>query len=105
MVDHVGVIAGLVVVLAATLLWLVFRTAGRPPSADSSADDPGVEDSPVALHWLGALVLFVVWQTLALLLALWALAYGEVGGAAAAALVVPTLVGFAFAWRKGVLKW
>ncbi len=105
MVDHVGVIAGLVVVLAATTLWLGFQRAGRPPSASSPEAKPVAEESPVGLPWLGAVLLFVAWQTLALLLVLWALAYREVGGAAAVALVVPALVAFGFAWRKGVLKW
>lgn len=106
MVDHVGVILGLVVAVAATTLWLGVQVARRPaPPPQPAGEEAPADASPVGLRLLGTLLLFVVWQALALLLVLWALAAREVGPAAAAGLVLPALVGFGFAWRKGVLKW
>lgn len=105
MMDHVGVIVGLVVVLAATTLWLGLQVDRRPTPTAPRDEDPAAETSPVGLRLLGTLLIFVVWQALALLLVLWALAFREVGLAAAAGLILPALVGFGFAWRKGVLKW
>lgn len=113
-VDHVGVLILLVSVIASTTLWLGVRGIGRSAGedrkgapADRTAEDEAerVEPYSVPVHFLGTLLLFIVWQAVALLLVLWALAFREVGFTVAVLLLLPVLVGFGQAWRKGALRW
>lgn len=109
MVDHVGIIVLLVVLLAAPVWALFFkrrRTAGsaaREPELDSAERVP--EDSGVTESLLGGMLIYLLVQTLVLLLVLWALAFHAVGLFSLLGLLIPMLLGLIHAWRVGALKW
>lgn len=109
MVDHVGIIVLLVVSLAAPVWALFFqrrRTAGsaarevEPDPVETWPEDSGVTDSLLA----GVLV-YLLLQTLVLLLVLWALAFHAVGLLSLLGLLIPMLLALIHAWRVGALKW
>jgi len=111
LVDHLGVLILLLAVIAVTTLWLgvlVARPRTDVPAGGAGggeSKEPQAESvarAPVSLAFLGTLLLFVIWQALALLLVFWALAFAHVGFAVVASLLLPVLVGVGYALRRGV---
>ena len=108
--DHVGVILGLVAVLAGSSLVFDFRArrgaSSIPVKSPTDGDnDPPPESAAGRPHVLVGLFVFLLLQTLVVLLVIWALAFQEVGPLPALALLIPAGFIFVHAWRLGAFKW
>ena len=109
MVDHVGIIVLLVVLLAAPVWALFFqrrRTAGSAArEVELNPVETPPEDSGVTESLLGGVLVYLLLQTVVLLLVLWALSFHAVGLLSLLGLLIPMLLGLIHAWRVGALKW
>ena len=108
MVDHVGIIVLLVVGVLAPLVGvfaLRSRSMGSGRNASSLEAERAPEDRMVGLPLLAGVLVYLLVQTLALLLVLWALAFHAGGWSSLALLLIPAAIGGVHAWWVGAFKW